>query len=142
MHQLTFRNPKDKAGRHVRYWEWRAEAAIFWAFQRLVMHLLGKWAFVGNEKWRLQPATRSGCRFVQKSALVGLFALLHVAQAQQGGGPPALATNIISLPAGPGSIEGLGESFEPQLNTGSYVFRLPFKLPPVRGKEQFKRSAK
>jgi hypothetical protein len=49
---------------------------------------------------------------------------------------PPLATQTISLPSGPGSIEGLGESFEPQLNTGSYVFRLPFKLPPVRGKAQ------
>lgn len=57
-------------------------------------------------------------------------------RAQQGGAHPALATNTISLPSGPGSIEGLGESFEPQLNTGSYVFRLPFKLPPVRGKAQ------
>lgn len=47
-----------------------------------------------------------------------------------------LATQTISLPSGPGSIEGLGESFDPQLNTGSYVFRLPFKLPPVRGKAQ------
>jgi RHS repeat-associated protein len=39
----------------------------------------------------------------------------------------------ISLPSGPGSIEGLGESFEPQLNTGTFTYRLPLKLPPVRG---------
>lgn len=49
---------------------------------------------------------------------------------------PPLATQTISLPSGPGSIEGLGESFDPQLNTGSYVFRLPFKLPAVRGRAQ------
>jgi len=49
---------------------------------------------------------------------------------------PSLSTQTISLPSGPGSIEGLGESFEPQLNTGSYVFRLPFQLPPVRGRAQ------
>ncbi|MGH7867140.1 MAG: SpvB/TcaC N-terminal domain-containing protein, partial [Candidatus Dormibacteraceae bacterium] len=39
----------------------------------------------------------------------------------------------ISLPSGPGSIEGLGESFEPQLNSGTFTYRIPLKLPPVRG---------
>src|SRR5215510_14478357 len=41
--------------------------------------------------------------------------------------------NTISLPSGPGSIEGLGESFEPQLNSGTFAYRIPLKLPPVRG---------
>lgn len=38
-----------------------------------------------------------------------------------------VAPNVISLPAGPGSIEGLGESFQPQLNTGTarYAVRIP-----------------
>ncbi len=70
-----------------------------------------------------------------RSLLAGV-SLLAAVSAQQGGDHPALGGNTISLPSGPGSIEGLGESFEPQLNTGSYVFRLPFKLPPVRGKAQ------
>src|SRR5262245_56796842 len=39
----------------------------------------------------------------------------------------------ISLPSGPGSVEGLGESFEPQLNSGTFAYRIPLKLPPVRG---------
>jgi hypothetical protein len=39
----------------------------------------------------------------------------------------------ISLPSGPGSIEGLGESFEPQLNSGTFTYRIPLKLPLVRG---------
>jgi RHS repeat-associated protein len=39
----------------------------------------------------------------------------------------------ISLPGGPGSVEGLGESFEPQLNSGTFVYRVPLKLPLVRG---------
>ena len=30
-----------------------------------------------------------------------------------------VAPQAISLPSGPGSIQGLGESFQPQLNTGS-----------------------
>ncbi len=41
-------------------------------------------------------------------------------------------TNI-SLPSGPGSIEGLGESFEPQLNSGTFSYRVPLQLPPIRG---------
>jgi RHS repeat-associated protein len=48
----------------------------------------------------------------------------------------AVSASKISLPSGPGSIEGLGESFEPQLNTGTYAMGLPFKLPPVRGAVQ------
>lgn len=38
----------------------------------------------------------------------------------------------ISLPSGPGSIEGLGESFDPQLNSGTFSYRVPLKLPPIR----------
>jgi len=48
----------------------------------------------------------------------------------------SIAASKISLPSGPGSIEGLGESFEPQLNTGTYAMGLPLKLPPVRGAVQ------
>ena len=44
-----------------------------------------------------------------------------------------LAASKLSLPSGPGSIEGLGESFEPQLNTGTYSVGLPLKLPAARG---------
>ncbi|HTL57157.1 MAG TPA: SpvB/TcaC N-terminal domain-containing protein [Candidatus Limnocylindrales bacterium] len=36
------------------------------------------------------------------------------------------------MPSGPGSIEGLGESFEPQLNSGTFVYRVPLKLPATR----------
>ncbi len=38
----------------------------------------------------------------------------------------------ISLPSGPGSIEGLGESFEPQLNTGASSYGVKISLPPGR----------
>ncbi len=38
----------------------------------------------------------------------------------------------ISLPSGPGSIEGLGESFEAQLNTGTSSYGVGFALPPGR----------
>jgi len=38
--------------------------------------------------------------------------------------------NTISLPTGPGSIEGLGESFEPTLNTGTAKYAVGLKVPP------------
>jgi hypothetical protein len=39
----------------------------------------------------------------------------------------------LSLPTGPGSIDGLGESFEAQLNTGTLSYGVPIELPKVRG---------
>src|SRR5215204_4550067 len=41
-----------------------------------------------------------------------------------------VSPNAISLPSGPGSIEGLGESFEPSLNSGTARYGLSFQLPP------------
>lgn len=40
--------------------------------------------------------------------------------------------NVISLPKGAGSIEGLGESFEPQINTGGSTYGVSIALPPGR----------
>ncbi len=37
--------------------------------------------------------------------------------------------NTISLPSGPGSITGLGESFQPMLNTGTVKYSVPISLP-------------
>jgi RHS repeat-associated protein len=36
----------------------------------------------------------------------------------------------ISLPSGPGSIEGLGDSFEPQLNSGTAAYSVKVAIPP------------
>src|SRR5678816_4177653 len=41
-----------------------------------------------------------------------------------------VSPNSISLPRGPGSIEGLGESFQPALNTGTAKYGLGIRLPP------------
>jgi RHS repeat-associated protein len=53
------------------------------------------------------------------------------------GGEPSLAAdksgvspNAISLPKGPGSIEGLGESFQASLNTGTAKYGLSIQVPP------------
>ncbi|MEZ5326894.1 MAG: toxin TcdB middle/N-terminal domain-containing protein [Verrucomicrobiales bacterium] len=41
-----------------------------------------------------------------------------------------VSANTISLPSGPGSIEGLGEAFQPTLNTGTAKYAVPLTLPP------------
>jgi RHS repeat-associated protein len=41
-----------------------------------------------------------------------------------------VSPNTISLPKGPGSIEGLGDSFQPTLNTGTAKYAVSFKAPP------------
>ncbi len=41
-----------------------------------------------------------------------------------------VSPNTISVPKGPGSIEGLGESFQPSLNTGTAKYAVGLKVPP------------
>ena len=43
-----------------------------------------------------------------------------------------LKPNVISLPSGPGSIEGLGERFEPRLNSGTSSYKISLSVPPGR----------
>ena len=38
--------------------------------------------------------------------------------------------NAISVPKGPGSIEGLGEAFQPTLNTGTAKYNVGLSVPP------------
>jgi len=40
--------------------------------------------------------------------------------------------NVLSLPSGPGSIDGLGEAFQPQLNSGTASHSVPLAAPPGR----------
>ena len=46
-----------------------------------------------------------------------------------------VSPQVISLPSGPGSIEGIGESFEPDLSTGTTRYQV--KLQVVPGRVQF-----
>ncbi len=41
-----------------------------------------------------------------------------------------VSPNTISLPKGPGSLEGLGESFQPNLNTGTAKYSISLAVPP------------
>ncbi|WP_339734884.1 SpvB/TcaC N-terminal domain-containing protein [uncultured Gimesia sp.] len=53
-----------------------------------------------------------------------------VAQTSQ---PKGITLQRLSLPRGPGSIEGLGESFESDLATGSARYSIQFDIPPAAG---------
>ena len=57
--------------------------------------------------------------------LVGL--LVNCAYADPNSG---VGLSKISLPSGPGSIEGLGDSFEPQLNSGTSAYSVKIAVPP------------
>jgi hypothetical protein len=46
------------------------------------------------------------------------------------GGKSGVGLEKISLPSGPGSIEGLGDSFEPQLNSGTSSYSVKISAPP------------
>jgi len=48
-------------------------------------------------------------------------------------GESGVAPNVISLPDGPGSIEGLGEEFEPGANTGTAIYGVPIAVPEGSG---------
>lgn len=52
----------------------------------------------------------------------------HVLAADKSGVKP----QVLSLPSGPGSIEGLGGAFEPQLNSGAASYSVPITMPPGR----------
>ncbi len=66
-------------------------------------------------------------RSFRQACLVAILVCCHgwIRAADKSGVSP----NTISLPKGPGSIEGLGESFQPTLNTGTAKYALGIKLP-------------
>lgn len=55
------------------------------------------------------------------------YSVFSYAETKNGTSP-----QVLSLPSGPGSIEGLGEAFEPQLNSGTVSYSIPLKTPPGR----------
>ncbi|HWQ90992.1 MAG TPA: toxin TcdB middle/N-terminal domain-containing protein [Clostridia bacterium] len=68
------------------------------------------------------------CHFVT-TLLVALWFLCAETLAS-GADKSGVSPNTISLPKGPGSIEGLGESFQPTLNTGTAKYGIKLSVPP------------
>jgi len=64
-------------------------------------------------------------RALAVGVLVLASAIATAAPDKSGVKPTAL-----SLPSGPGSIEGLGESFEPRLNSGTSTYSVKIAVPP------------
>lgn len=60
---------------------------------------------------------------LQLVCLAGWSSMLYAADKN------GVSPNTISLPSGPGSIEGLGESFQPMLNTGSARHAVKISMP-------------
>jgi hypothetical protein len=84
-----------------------------------------------------KPAPQQTGKSVLRWLRLGTAAILFFALAASFCGNSVLAAdksgvspNSISLPKGPGSIEGLGESFQPTLNTGTAKYGIALKVPP------------
>ncbi len=64
------------------------------------------------------------------STLITLLLVLPIsAFCEEDAGKSGVGPTKVSLPDGPGSIEGLGSAFEPQLNSGTASFRVDVKVP-------------
>ena len=44
--------------------------------------------------------------------------------------PSGVRPEVLSMPDGPGSIEGLGDTFEPNAATGTSSYAVPLEIPP------------
>lgn len=62
--------------------------------------------------------------------LLAAWVFLIVAITATAADKSGVSPNTISLPKGPGSIEGLGESFQPTLNTGTAKYGIGIQVPP------------
>jgi RHS repeat-associated protein len=67
------------------------------------------------------------CALAMLAALMGLTSAPQGVRAQDRSG---VRPEVLSLPDGPGSIEGLGESFEPSASTGTSAYSVPLRVPP------------
>jgi RHS repeat-associated protein len=73
------------------------------------------------------------CRvLVFLQAVMLWMAVVPAARSQVPPDKSGVKASVLSLPTGAGSIEGLGESFEPQLNTGGSTYGVTIALPPGR----------
>jgi RHS repeat-associated protein len=80
--------------------------------------------------WPDRPPQRATPVLPPLAALLVALSVVLCAPAMIAADKSGVSPNAISLPKGPGSIEGLGESFQPSLNTGTAKYGVPLKLPP------------
>ena len=64
--------------------------------------------------------------------ILPLLALLYWPSAAFAQDKSGVKPQVISLPSGPGSLEGLGENFAPNLSTGTSSYPVNFTVPPGR----------
>jgi hypothetical protein len=76
------------------------------------------------------PACPNRPRSTAARWTIALVVPLLISGLAWGADKSGVSPNTISLPKGPGSIEGLGESFQPTLNTGTAKYGVGLKLPP------------
>ena len=72
---------------------------------------------------RTRPVFRRWCAGAVLSLTAALVPPAHADS------PSGVSPNAVSLPTGPGSIRGLGEDFEPTLNTGVAKYSIPIEAP-------------
>lgn len=75
-----------------------------------------------------QAMTSLGIR--QCAVFLFVFSALLCGQVCLAADKSGVSPTTISLPTGPGSIEGLGESFQPSINTGTAKYVVKFAAPP------------
>jgi len=67
--------------------------------------------------------------YLKKVKQLAVFFILMISVSLQAADKSGVSPTTISLPSGPGSVEGLGGSFQPQLNTGSAVYQVKIAIP-------------
>ncbi len=78
---------------------------------------------------RLYAQMQAAIRLV---VLIPLLCLLFYPAALSAQDKSGVKPQVISLPSGPGSLEGLGENFEPNLSTGTSSYPVKFTAAPGR----------
>src|SRR5262245_16844037 len=95
--------------------------------QKTSVTFVSRRLFIGAATSTLLPASLRLISVIAFALATGL-----TLQAQSPPDKSGVKASAISLPTGAGSIEGLGESFEPQLNTGGSSYGIAITVPPGR----------
>ncbi|MCH2110158.1 MAG: FG-GAP-like repeat-containing protein, partial [Polyangiaceae bacterium] len=78
----------------------------------------------------VRPVTYLSPRGAILRVLCALLVLVLFAQPALADRPGGVTAQTLSLPTGPASLKGLGESFSPNMATGTGSYSVPISLPP------------